>query len=207
MSPGKSIELPDRPTIPKLQRAAAGCQACDLYRHATQTVFGEGPRSASVMLVGEQPGDREDIEGEPFVGPAGRILDQGLEDAGIGRRDAYVTNVVKHFRWTPGRGKPRLHQKPNAEQIAACRPWLEAELEVIKPNVVVCLGATAAKALLGSGFRVTKQRGEFVEPDFAPLATATVHPSSILRIDDEAERRQARRDFVNDLRRVAKRIG
>jgi uracil-DNA glycosylase family protein len=207
MSPGKSIELPDRPTIPKLQRAAAGCQACDLYRHATQTVFGEGPRSASVMLVGEQPGDREDIEGEPFVGPAGRILDQGLEEAGIGRRDAYVTNVVKHFRWTPGRGKRRLHQKPNAEQIAACRPWLEAELEVIKPNVVVCLGATAAKALLGSGFRVTKQRGEFVEPDFAPLATATVHPSSILRIDDEAERRQARRDFVNDLRRVAKRIG
>jgi uracil-DNA glycosylase len=207
MSPGKSIELPDRPTIPKLQRAAAGCQACDLYRNATQTVFGEGPRSASVMLVGEQPGDREDIEGEPFVGPAGRILDQGLEEAGIGRRDAYVTNVVKHFRWTPGRGKRRLHQKPNAEQIAACRPWLEAELEVIKPNVVVCLGATAAKALLGSGFRVTKQRGEFVEPDFAPLATATVHPSSILRIDDEAERRQARRDFVNDLRRVAKRIG
>jgi uracil-DNA glycosylase len=207
MSPGKSIELPDRPTIPKLQRAAAGCQACDLYRHATQTVFGEGPRSASVMLVGEQPGDREDIEGEPFVGPAGRILDQGLEEAGIGRRDAYVTNVVKHFRWTPGRGKRRLHQRPNAEQIAACRPWLDAELEVVKPDVVVCLGATAAKALLGSGFRVTKQRGEFVEPDFAPLATATVHPSSILRIDDEGERRQARREFVNDLRRVAKRIG
>jgi uracil-DNA glycosylase len=207
VSPSKSIELPDRPTIPKLQRAAAGCQACDLYRNATQTVFGEGPRSAPVMLVGEQPGDREDTEGEPFVGPAGRILDQGLEEAGIGRREAYVTNVVKHFRWTPGRGKRRLHQKPNAEQIAACRPWLDAELKVVKPDVVVCLGATAAKALLGSGFRVTKQRGEFIESDFAPLATATVHPSSILRIDDDAERRQARREFVNDLRRVAKRVG
>jgi DNA polymerase len=176
-----------------------------LYRNATQTVFGEGPRSASVMLVGEQPGDREDIEGEPFVGPAGRILDTGLADAGISRRDAYVTNVVKHFKWTP-RGKRRLHQKPNAEEIAACRPWLDAELQVVKPRVVVCLGATAAKALLGPKFRVTKQRGEFVEPDFAPLATATVHPSSILRIDDETERREARRAFVRDLGRVAKRL-
>ena len=206
MTERKPIVLPDRPTIPKLQRAAAGCRACDLYRNATQTVFGEGPRSASVMLVGEQPGDREDIEGEPFVGPAGRILDQALGEAGIGRRDAYVTNVVKHFRWTPGRGKRRLHQKPNAEQIAACRPWLDGELRVVKPKVVVCLGATAAKALLGPKFRVTKQRGEFLEPDFAPLATATVHPSSILRIDDDDERRQARRDFVRDLRKVAERL-
>jgi uracil-DNA glycosylase len=203
----RPIDLPDHPTIPKLQRAAAGCRACDLHENATQTVFGEGPQSASVMLVGEQPGDREDIEGEPFVGPAGRILDQALEEAGIGRRDAYVTNVVKHFRWRPGRGKRRLHQKPNAEQIAACRPWLEGELQVVKPQVVVCLGATAAKALLGPKFRVTKQRGEFVEPDFAPLATATVHPSSILRIDDDDERRQARKDFVRDLRNVAERLG
>jgi uracil-DNA glycosylase len=206
MAERKPIVLPDRPTIPKLQRAAAGCQACDLYENATQTVFGEGPRSASVMLVGEQPGDREDIEGEPFVGPAGRLLDKSLEEAGIARRDVYVTNVVKHFKWKP-RGKRRLHQKPNAEQIAACRPWLDGELNVVKPEVVVCLGATAAKALLGASFRVTKQRGEFVEPDFAPLATATVHPSSLLRIDDDEERRQARRDFVRDLRKVAKRIG
>jgi uracil-DNA glycosylase len=206
MAERKPIVLPDRPTIPKLQRASAGCQACDLYENATQTVFGEGPRSASVMLVGEQPGDREDIEGEPFVGPAGRLLDKSLEEAGIARRDVYVTNVVKHFKWKP-RGKRRLHQKPNAEQIAACRPWLDGELNVVKPEVVVCLGATAAKALLGASFRVTKQRGEFVEPDFAPLATATVHPSSLLRIDDDEERRQARRDFVRDLRKVAKRIG
>jgi uracil-DNA glycosylase family protein len=203
---GKPITLPERPTIPKLQRAASSCRACVLYRNATQTVFGEGPRSASVMLVGEQPGDREDIEGEPFVGPAGRVLDSALADAGISRHDAYVTNVVKHFKSTPGRGKRRLHQKPNAEEIAACRPWLEGELRVVKPRVVVCLGATAAKALLGPKFRVTKQRGEFVEPDFAPLVTATVHPSSILRIADEAERREARRAFVRDLRRVAKRL-
>jgi uracil-DNA glycosylase family protein len=205
VSARKQIVIPDRPSIPKLQRAAAGCQACDLYRNATQTVFGEGPRSASVMLVGEQPGDREDIEGEPFVGPAGRLLDKSLDEAGISRRDAYVTNVVKHFRWRP-RGKRRLHQKPNAEQIAACRPWLDGELRVVKPQVVVCLGATAARALLGAKFRVTKQRGEFLEPDFAPLATATVHPSSLLRIDDEEERRQARRDFVRDLRKVANRL-
>jgi uracil-DNA glycosylase family protein len=199
------IELPERPTIPKLQRAAAGCQACGLYRNATQTVFGDGPRSASVMMVGEQPGDREDIEGEPFVGPAGRLLDKALADAGISRRDVYITNVVKHFKWKP-RGKRRLHQKPNAEEIAACRPWLDGELQVVKPKVVVCLGATAAKALLGPKFRVTKQRGEFVEPGFAPLATATVHPSSLLRIDEEGERREARREFVRDLRRVAKRL-
>jgi uracil-DNA glycosylase family protein len=201
----KPIELPERPTIPKLQRAAAGCQACGLYRNATQTVFGDGPGSASVMLVGEKPGDREDIEGEPFVGPAGRLLDKSLAEAGISRRDVYITNVVKHFKWKP-RGKRRLHQKPNAEEIAACRPWLDGEVQVVKPKVVVCLGATAAKALLGPKFRVTKQRGEFMEPDFAPLATATVHPSSLLRIDDQGERRKARREFVRDLRRVAKRL-
>jgi uracil-DNA glycosylase len=203
---GEPITIPPRPTLPKLQRAAAGCQACHLYRDATQTVFGDGPRSASVMLVGEQPGDREDVEGEPFVGPAGGLLDRALEDAGIARREAYVTNVVKHFKWKPGRGKRRLHQKPNAEEIRACRPWLDAELRVVKPRIVVCLGATAAKALLGPQFRVTKQRGEFVEPDFAPLATATVHPSSILRIDEDDERREAMGALVADLRKVAKRL-
>jgi len=200
------IVLPKRPTVPKLQRAAAGCRSCGLWENATQTVFGEGPARARVMLVGEQPGDREDVEGEPFVGPAGRLLDRALEEAGIERRDAYVTNVVKHFKWTPGRGKRRLHQKPNAEEIAACRPWLDGELRVVKPEVVVCLGATAAKALLGAKFRVTRQRGEFLEADFAPLATATVHPSSILRIDDEDERRDAMRDLVKDLRGVVKRL-
>jgi len=206
MSPeGEPIVIPPRPSLPKLQRAAAGCQACHLYRNATQTVFGDGPRSARVMLVGEQPGDREDMEGEPFVGPAGRLLDRALEDAGITRGDAYVTNVVKHFKFIP-RGKRRLHQKPNAEEISACRPWLDAELKVVKPEVVVCLGATAAKALLGPKFRVTKQRGEFVEVDFAPLATGTVHPSSILRIDEDDERRAAMAALVDDLRHVAKRL-
>jgi DNA polymerase len=201
-----STLFPQRPTLPKLQRAAAGCRACHLYRNATQTVFGDGPRAARMMLVGEQPGDREDVEGEPFVGPAGRLLDKALEDAGIARREAYVTNVVKHFKWTPGRGKRRLHQNPNAEEIRACRPWLDAELAVVKPEIVVCLGATAAKALLGPQFRVTKQRGEFLEPDFALLAMATVHPSSILRIDDEDERHEALSALAADLRAAARRI-
>jgi DNA polymerase len=169
-------------------------------------VFGEGRVAARVMLVGEQPGDREDIEGHPFVGPAGRVLDQALEEAGIDRGDAYVTNVVKHFKWKP-RGKRRLHQKPNAEEISACRPWLDGELKVVKPEVIVCLGATAAKALLGPSFRVTRERGRFLEPDFAPLATATVHPSSILRVQEDEERRIARREFTEDLRRVAERLG
>jgi DNA polymerase len=158
------------------------------------------------MLVGEQPGDREDREGKPFVGPAGRVLDDALEEAGIDRDDAYVTNVVKHFKWIP-KGKRRIHQKPNREEITACRPWLEAELEVVKPKVMVCLGATAAQALLGSDFRVTRDRGKLVETDLAPIATGTVHPSSILRIDDEDERRVARDEFTDDLREVAKRMG
>jgi uracil-DNA glycosylase family protein len=162
--------------------------------------------AARVMLVGEQPGDREDLEGHPFVGPAGRVLDKALEEAGIERGDAYVTNVVKHFKWKP-RGKRRLHQKPNSEEITACRPWLDGELKVVKPEVVVCLGATAAKALLGPSFRVTRERGNFVEPDFAPLATATVHPSSILRVQEDEERRIARREFTDDLRKVAERLG
>jgi uracil-DNA glycosylase len=205
--PGQPAPVPERPTLPKLREAVDGCRACGLWRDATQAVFGEGPKSARVMLVGEQPGDREDVTGAPFVGPAGRVLDDALEQAGIERRDAYVTNVVKHFKWKPGRGKRRLHQKPNAEEIRACRPWLDAELRVVKPEVVVCLGATAAKALLGSGFRVTRQRGEFLEVDFAPLATATIHPSAILRIDDDEERRAEMKALVADLRRVAERLG
>ena len=198
--------IPDRPGLRNLRDAAAGCKACPLWKSGTQTVFGAGRRAAKVMLVGEQPGDREDREGKPFVGPAGRVLDHALEEAGIDRGDAYVTNVVKHFKWIP-KGKRRIHQKPNREEITACRPWLEAELEVVRPKVMVCLGATAAQALLGSGFRVTRDRGKLVETDLAPIATGTVHPSSILRIDDEGERRVARDEFTDDLREVAKRLG
>jgi uracil-DNA glycosylase len=165
-------------------------------------VFGEGARQAKVMLVGEQPGDREDIEGHPFVGPAGRMLDRALEEAGITRSEAYITNVVKHFKYTM-RGKRRIHQRPDAEEIRACRPWLDAELAVVKPRVLVCLGATAAKALLGPSFKVTKQRAEFVDSDLAPLATGTVHPSSILRAPDDEARHRAYADFVQDLRVIA----
>jgi uracil-DNA glycosylase len=205
MARATAARIPERPTLPKLRKAAAGCRACPLWRSGTQTVFGAGRRSADLMLVGEQPGDREDRAGKPFVGPAGRILDEALDEAGIARGDAYVTNVVKHFKWTP-RGKRRIHQRPNAEEIAACRPWLEGELGVVKPKVLVCLGATAAKALLGSGFRVTRDRGKLVETDLAPLATGTVHPSSILRIDDEDERQVARDEFTDDLREVARQL-
>jgi uracil-DNA glycosylase family protein len=197
--------IPDRPGLRNLRQAAAGCRACPLWKTGTQTVFGAGRRSAKVMFVGEQPGDREDREGKPFVGPAGRVLDRALEDAGIDRRDAYVTNVVTHFKWIP-KGKRRIHQKPNREEITACRPWLEAELEVVKPKAMVCLGATAAQALLGSGFRVTQDRGKLVETELAPIATGTVHPSSILRMDDEDERRVARDELADDLREVAKRL-
>ena len=194
--------VPERPTLPRLRQAADACTGCHLYEGATQTVFGEGSRQAKVMLVGEQPGDREDIEGHPFVGPAGRLLDRALEEAGIQRSEAYITNVVKHFKYTM-RGKRRIHQRPDAEEIAACRPWLDAELSVVKPQVLVCLGATAAKALLGSSFKVTKQRGEFVESDLAPLVTGTVHPSSILRAPDDESRHRAYEDFVEDMRVVA----
>jgi uracil-DNA glycosylase len=206
-SAGSAAELlPERRSLRALRHAAADCQACPLWRDATQTVFGEGSASADMMFVGEQPGDREDIEGAPFVGPAGRILDQALEDAGIDRGDVYVTNVVKHFKWRQGRGKRRLHQRPNAEEIGACRPWLEAELEAVRPKILVCLGATAAKALLGSGFRVTKERGKFVDSELAPRATATVHPSSILRIDDDAERRVAREELTRDLAAIGREL-
>ena len=198
--------LPRRRNLKSLRAAARDCRGCDLWKDATQTVFGEGPaRKAKLMLVGEQPGDREDREGKPFVGPAGRVLDRALTDAGIDRDEAYVTNVVKHFKWRPA-GKRRLHQRPNAEEIGACRPWLDAELAVVKPQALVALGATAAKALLGSSFRVSKQRGEFLESELAPLVTATVHPSSILRIDDSDERRVAELDLVADLGKVAEKL-
>jgi uracil-DNA glycosylase len=197
--------VPERPSLRKLREAAAGCRACPLWKDATQTVFGEGPAKAAVVLVGEQPGDREDRDGRPFVGPAGRVLDDALADAGIDRKQVYVTNAVKHFKWTP-RGKRRIHQKPNAEEIAACRPWLDAELALVKPDVLVALGATAAQALLGRGFRVTRDRGVPVDSDLAPNVLATVHPSSILRARDEAERREAYDAFVADLEVVAKLI-
>jgi uracil-DNA glycosylase family protein len=191
--------IPERPTLKKLKEEAAGCRACDLWKTGTQTVFGEGLTKAEIVLVGEQPGDQEDLAGKPFVGPAGRLLDKGLEEAGIDRKLAYVTNVVKHFKWQP-RGKRRIHQKPNAAEVAACRPWLEAELSLLKPKVLVCLGATAAQALLGRQFRVSQSRGVPVESDLAPVVMATVHPSAILRSDDrEAEMAL----FVEDLRHVA----
>jgi uracil-DNA glycosylase len=195
--------VPDRPTLPRLREAAAGCRACPLWEGATQTVFGEGTRTAEVVFVGEQPGDAEDRAGQPFVGPAGRVLDDALAEAGIDRKLAYVTNAVKHFKWQ-ARGKRRIHQKPNAAELAACRPWLDAELAVVEPRVLVLLGATAAQALLGRGFRVTRERGVPVDSDLAPNVVATVHPSSILRAPDEAARREAYAAFVADLRVVAK---
>jgi len=197
--------VPDRPTLPKLRAAAAGCTACHLYKLGTQTVFGEGSADADVVFVGEQPGDQEDLTGKPFVGPAGRVLDEGLAAAGIDRSKVYVTNAVKHFKWEP-RGKRRIHQKPNWTEMTACRPWLEAELAVVKPDVLVCLGATAAQSLLGRQFRVTKMRGVPVESDLAPSVVATVHPSSILRAPDEGARQEAMQDFVRDLKAVAKLI-
>lgn len=190
--------LPDRLTLPALREAAAGCTACPLHLTGTQTVFGEGAKSARVLLVGEQPGDREDIEGRPFVGPAGRLLDEALEEAGIDRASAYLTNVVKHFKWQ-ARGRRRIHQKPNAAEIAASRPWLDAELAVVRPQALVCLGATAAQALLGRQFRVTRDRGRLLESALAPVTLATVHPSSILRAPDEETRRRERALFVEDL--------
>jgi uracil-DNA glycosylase family protein len=195
--------IPTQLTWQALHDAAAGCQACDLWKRGTQTVFGEGATPARLMLVGEQPGNDEDLAGHPFVGPAGRLLDQALEEAGIDRKKAYVTNVVKHFKWEP-RGKRRIHAKPNSVEIAACVPWLEAELQAVEPEVLVCLGATAAQALLGRAFRVTQSRGKFVESSLAKYVTATVHPSSILRAPDAEARRVEMARFVEDLRGVAK---
>jgi uracil-DNA glycosylase len=197
--------LPERRTMAALKEAAADCQGCSLYRNATQTVFGEGPRSAEVIMVGEQPGDREDLAGKPFVGPAGRLLSESLEEAGIDRREVYVTNAVKHFKFER-RGKRRIHRRPAAEEIAACRPWLDAELETVKPKALVALGATAAQALFGRSFRVTKERGRPVDSELAPVAMATVHPSSILRAPDES-RRDEREAFVADLRALATALG
>jgi uracil-DNA glycosylase family protein len=195
--------LPKRPSLKALREAAAGCRGCHLWRGATQTVFGEGRKSSRVMLVGEQPGDREDREGEPFVGPAGRELDRGLEAAGIERAEAYVTNVVKHFKFEE-RGRRRIHQTPKRFEIDACKPWLEEELKQVKPEALVLMGATAAKALLGSSFRVTQHRGELLESDLAPIVTATIHPSAILRGPDEQSRAEEREAFAEDLRTVAR---
>jgi DNA polymerase len=197
--------MPAERTLPAMSQAAQGCRGCDLYANATQAVFGEGRAGADVMLIGEQPGDREDVEGAPFVGPAGKLLDTALERAGIDRDEVYVTNAVKHFKWEP-RGKRRIHKKPSAEEIRACNPWLQAELEVVKPRVVVCLGATAAQAVIGRGFKVTQHRGEFVDTELGPLVTATVHPSSILRAQDDATRHAEMEAFVRDLQTVAKAI-
>src|SRR3954454_10051530 len=196
--------VPERPSLKKLKEAAAGCTACPLHETGTQTVFGEGLKRARLMLIGEQPGDREDIEGHPFVGPAGRILDQALEQAKIDRADAYVTNVVKHFKWTP-KGKRRIHQAPKAEEIKACAPWLEAELGVVDPEVMVCLGATAVKAVIGSRPRVMKDHGAFLESKLGRTAMPTLHPSAILRADPE-DRDGAMALLVGDLRVVRDRL-
>ena len=194
--------IPGRAGLAKLRQIADGCTACPLYKTGTQTVFGEGLQRSEVVFVGEQPGDKEDLAGRPFVGPAGRVLDQALEAAGIDRSAVYVTNVVKHFKWE-ARGKRRIHKKPNMAEITACKPWLEAELRAIKPKALVCLGSTAAQALLGKDFKVTKQRGELVDSPLAPLVTATIHPSSILRERDEDARASAMREFVKDLTAIA----
>ena len=194
--------IPPGATLEKLRKIAAGCTACPLYANATQTVFGEGPDDARMMLIGETPGDREDLQGRPFVGPAGRLLDKCLGEVGIERTQTYVTNVVKHFKWTP-RGKRRLHAKPNAMEIKACKPWLEAEIARVKPAVIVALGATAAQALFGRDFRVSKSRGEFLRSDLAPTVLATVHPSALLRAEDAYRERETAR-FVADLEIAAK---
>jgi uracil-DNA glycosylase family protein len=198
--------IPPRPTLNKLREAAADCKACHLWKLGTQTVFGEGRQSSTVMFIGEQPGNREDLEGRPFVGPAGALLDKALEEAGIDRARVYVSNVVKHFKWEP-RGKRRIHKKPNALEIAACRPWLEAEIRVVKPRAIICLGSTAAQALIGPKFRVSTQRGMFVESPLAPFVTATVHPSSILRAPTDEARRMETKRFVDDLKKIRAAIG
>jgi uracil-DNA glycosylase family protein len=193
--------IPPKPTLPALKEAAAHCKACHLWKSGTQTVFGEGKRTATVMLVGEQPGNDEDLTGRPFVGPAGKLLDKALVEVGIDRSLVYVTNVVKHFKWEP-RGKRRIHKKPNALEIAACRPWLEAEIAVVRPDVIVLLGATAAQALLGNQFRVTQSRGKFIPSPLAPHVMATVHPSSLLRAPDEETRHRETRRFIDDLKKL-----
>ena len=190
--------VPEGSSLRALAKAARSCTACPLYKRATQTVFGEGPKNARLMLLGEQPGNQEDLAGKPFVGPAGRLLERALEKAGIDRNEVYVTNTVKHFKWEP-RGKRRIHQKPNSREIAACRPWLEAELRLVRPEVLICLGATAAQSVFGPSFRVTRDRGKILESEIAPRVLATVHPSSLLRQPDEESREREYARFVADL--------
>jgi uracil-DNA glycosylase len=199
--------IPPHASLKSLAEAARDCRACDLYKNATQTVFGEGAANAKVMMVGEQPGDKEDLAGKPFVGPAGKLLDKALEEAGIERKLVYITGVVKHFKWEP-RGKVRIHKKPNGREIAACKPWLDAQIIAIRPKMIVVMGATAAQALLGREFRVTQHHGEVIEMDapYPHQVTATVHPSSILRAPDEETRHREMEQFVRDLRMVARRL-
>jgi len=205
--PAKSAAdfLPDSLDLDEMAAAVQRCRGCELYKNATQAVFGAGSPQARVVMIGEQPGDQEDQVGQPFVGPAGRLLDEVLEQVGIARNDVYITNAVKHFKWKPG-GKRRLHAKPSAREMAACRPWLEAELESIHPDVIVCLGATAAQSLLGPAFRITRERGQFLRAGGASQVLATYHPSAILRAPDADARAQMRKDFVADLRKVARRL-
>lgn len=202
--PSASAEpyVPATHALSTLRAAAKTCQGCELYKHATQTVFGEGSKSASIMLVGEQPGDQEDLAGRPFVGPAGRLLNEVLEEVGIARRSTYVTNAVKHFKWTP-RGKKRLHAKPNSREIIACKPWLEAEIELVRPKLIVLLGATAAQSFLGSTFRITRQRGKIIHRTEGPPLLTTFHPSALLRAPDEETRHRMRGEFAVDLRVAA----
>jgi uracil-DNA glycosylase family protein len=197
--------LPPRLNLTALREAAAHCKGCDLYKNATQTVFGEGPKRAHLILLGEVPGDEEDKQGKPFVGPAGRLLDDSLEQAGIPRDDVYVTNAVKHFRWEP-RGKRRLHKKPTSRQIEACNPWLHAEILVVQPDVIVCMGATAAQTMLGRDFRLTKHRGEFFRSEETAWVTATYHPSAILRAPEKADRDRMREEFIEDLHHAGERL-
>jgi len=199
----RPAQPPDTKSWSVVREAAKDCEACHLYKRGTQTVFGEGPKRAAMMLVGEQPGDYEDVAGKPFVGPAGKIMDRALEESGIDRAQIYVTNAVKHFKWEP-RGKRRIHQKPNSREIAACRPWLEAELRIVKPNLVIAMGATAAQAIFGPGFRVTRERGKVLSSKLAPRVLATVHPSSLLRQPDEESREREYKHFVADLRAAVK---
>lgn len=194
--------IPKNPSLASLRAAAADCKACPLWQLGTQTVFGEGPARPRIMFVGEQPGDQEDLQGHPFVGPAGKLLDKALEEAGLERNEIYITNAVKHFNWEP-RGKRRIHKKPNTLEITACKPWVEAEIDVLEPEVIVCLGAIAAQALLGKQFRVSVSRGQFVDSALAPYVLATVHPASLLRAPDEETRRLEIKRFVDDLRQVA----
>ena len=197
--------LPEHPTLENIWPAAQGCRGCDLYKTGTQAVLGVGPRKASAVFVGEQPGDQEDLAGKPFVGPAGRVLDEALEEVGIPRSEVYVTNAVKHFKWEP-RGKRRIHQKPTLGEVKACRPWLETELALIRPRIIVCLGATAAQSILGPQVRITRDHGQFFESPWATLTTVTLHPSALLRMPDEEKRREARVQFLEDLRKVAERL-